>query len=251
MVSWSIKRRFIYGGSFILVIAFIAAGLFWRVFYRTPTCSDGVKNGDETGVDCGGSCLKLCTSDALKPVVLWAKIFNISGDVYTAVAFVQNPNINSKNTKAGYQFKIFDANNKLITIKEGTTSIPKNKKFAIFETGIILKNQKPKSAELNFTSFSPWEKDTTKEPQISLSHSELLATTTSPRITGTILNSSLKDVSEVRITVFVFDKDENVIAASETFVDSLKSRTSQDFVFTWPRSFERDASVVTVMYRFP
>ena len=141
--------------------------------------------------------------------------------------------------------------NKLITIKEGTTSIPKNKKFAIFETGIILKNQKPKSAELNFTSFSPWEKDTTKEPQISLSHSELLATTTSPRITGTILNSSLEDVSEVRITVFVFDKDENVIAASETFVDSLKSRTSQDFVFTWPRSFERDASVVTVMYRFP
>src|SRR5690606_26707099 len=21
-----------------------------------PTCSDGIKNGDETGVDCGGSC---------------------------------------------------------------------------------------------------------------------------------------------------------------------------------------------------
>ena len=22
----------------------------------SPTCSDGIKNGDETGVDCGGSC---------------------------------------------------------------------------------------------------------------------------------------------------------------------------------------------------
>ncbi len=22
----------------------------------TPTCTDGVQNGDETGVDCGGSC---------------------------------------------------------------------------------------------------------------------------------------------------------------------------------------------------
>ena len=27
----------------------------------TPTCSDGVQNGDETGVDCGGSCAPCAT----------------------------------------------------------------------------------------------------------------------------------------------------------------------------------------------
>ena len=137
MSSWRALRRLLYGGVFILIVALIGAGIFWQLFYKTPTCSDGKKNGDETGVDCGGSCKLLCTSDALTPVVLWSKIFKISGDIYSAVAYIQNPNINSKNEKAAYQFRVYDINNKLITVKEGQTSIPKNKKFAVFEIGLI------------------------------------------------------------------------------------------------------------------
>lgn len=29
-------------------------------FVLTPSCADGVQNGDETDVDCGGSCLSVC-----------------------------------------------------------------------------------------------------------------------------------------------------------------------------------------------
>ncbi len=161
MALWSTKRRFMYGASVVFILALVLGGIFWKVLYKSPQCSDGVKNGNETGVDCGGSCKNLCTSDALTPVVLWSKIFNISGDVYSAVAYIENPNINSKNPKASYKFKIYDAENNLITVKEGETSIPKGRKFAVFETGIVLKGSKPKSAELTFTSFSPWQKDTT------------------------------------------------------------------------------------------
>jgi len=251
MSVWSAKRRFLYGGSFILALILVGAGVFWRVFYHAPTCSDNTKNGNETGIDCGGNCLKICTPDALKPVVLWAKIFNISGDLYTAVAFVQNPNINSKNPSAEYHFSIFDENGKLVTVRDGKTSVPKNKKFAVFETGIVLKNQKPKSADLVFTSFSPWEKDTSSEPKISLIYSELFATTTSPKITGTISNASLVNIPQVELVAFVLDNNENAIGASRTFADNLGSKTSQDFVFTWPTAFLKEVSVVTVMYRFP
>ncbi len=34
----------------------------------TPTCNDGIQNGDETGVDCGGSCLP-CTCDGTEVTV--------------------------------------------------------------------------------------------------------------------------------------------------------------------------------------
>ncbi|BBO67258.1 hypothetical protein DSCA_11880 [Desulfosarcina alkanivorans] len=33
-----------------------------------PTCSDGVQNGDETGIDCGGSCLPCNSYDPVDPV---------------------------------------------------------------------------------------------------------------------------------------------------------------------------------------
>ncbi|WP_164914120.1 M43 family zinc metalloprotease [Aquimarina sediminis] len=31
----------------------------------TPTCSDGIQNGDETGIDCGGSCIPCNTNDGV------------------------------------------------------------------------------------------------------------------------------------------------------------------------------------------
>jgi hypothetical protein len=246
---WSTKRRWMYGGGVVLVLALIVLGIFWNVFYSTPTCSDGVKNGDEKGIDCGGSCKNLCTSDALTPVVLWAKIFNVSGDVYNAVAYVENPNINSKNSKAVYQFRIYDENNKLITVRDGETTIPKGKKFAIFETGIVLSNAKPKSADLKFSSFAEWEKDTRKEPDLTLKYGNLVSTTTSPKLIGTISNNSLQDVSRVELVVFALDRNENVVGASRTFIDNLYKDTTQDFVFTWQKPFEKEATLINVVSR--
>ncbi len=225
-----------YGGGFIVIVALLVGGIFWKIIYKTPTCNDGIQNGDEKGVDCGGSCQNLCTTDTLTPVVLWSKIFNISGDVYSAVAYVQNPNVNSSNPKVTYQFNIYDANNNLILVKSGETSIPKGKKFAVFETGIVLKT-KPKSADFQFLDFSPWHKETTKEPDISLQYGTLTSTSTIPRITGTISNNSLVSIPEIELAVFVLDSNENVVAASHSFVDNLLKQSNQDFVFTWPKPF--------------
>jgi len=124
MIRWSTKRRLVYGGGVVLVLFVVAVFVAWNFLYRAPTCSDGTKNGDEKGIDCGGSCNTLCTADTLIPVVLWSKTFNISGDVYSSVAFIENPNVNSENKRATYQFRIYDSENKLITVKDGTTSIP-------------------------------------------------------------------------------------------------------------------------------
>lgn len=247
---WAAKRRFIYGGSVFLVLVLILGGVFWSLFYRAPTCSDGIQNGDETGVDCGGSCQLICTSDALTPVVLWSKVFNISGDVYSAVAYVENPNINSKNENATYQFRIFDTDNKLITVRDGQTSIPKGKKFAVFETGIILKNAKPKSADFKFMTFSKWQKDVTVEPEISLTYGTVVSASTTPNILGTITNKSIQDIPKVELVVFVFDDKQNTIGASRTYVENLAKNTSQDFVFTWQKPFDIPASVIDVIYHF-
>jgi hypothetical protein len=249
IMSWAMKRRLIYGGSVLLFLVIVFGGIFWKLFYSKPTCSDGTKNGDEKGIDCGGSCKNLCTSDALKPIIIWAKIFHISGDVYSAVAYVENPNINSKNARATYQFRLFDTENKLITIVNGETSISKGQKFAVFETGVILKNRKPKNADFQFVNFSNWEKDLRAEDGLSVEYGTILFASTTPQINGVISNESLENVKSVELVVFAIDSSENVIGASRTFVDNLLRNTSQDFVFTWQKPFEREASVINVMYR--
>lgn len=236
-MSWAARRRLIYGGIFLVVVVLFSSLIFWKVFYQSPTCSDGIKNGDEKSVDCGGSCKNLCTSDALNPIVMWSKIFNVSGDVYTIVSYVENPNINSINRSAKYQFKVYDENDKVVTTIDGETTIPKGKKFAVFENGVVIKNSKPKSVEMDFTYFDPWEKDSSVDPSLTLKYGALISTSTVPKIIGTITNDSLENIPVVELAVFVLDGNENVVAASRSFVDNLSKRTTQDFVFTWPKPF--------------
>lgn len=243
MALWATKRRLMYGGTFVSVIAIVTGLVFWQIIYKAPTCTDGIWNGDEKGVDCGGNCKNLCTVDTLTPVTLWAKTFKISGDVYTAVSYIQNPNINSSNPKASYRFTLYDENNNVIITKEGETSIPKNRKIAIFETGLVLKNSVPKRTEFEFTKFSPWQKDFEVDPDVTLDYGTLISPTTTPRIVGTIRNDATRSIPQVELNVFVLDGKENVVAASRSFVDNLVKGSTQDFVFTWPKPFDLGVEV--------
>lgn len=237
MGSWSTRRRLIYGLSLVLFLALITLTLFFKVWYQKPTCSDGRQNGDEIGVDCGGSCQSLCTSQALTPIVLWSKVFNISGDVYNAAAYVENPNINSSNPRVTYKFDIFDVNNMLIESRMGETFIPRNKKFVVFEPGFTFKGKIPKRVDFQFISYGTWVKDAENDPDLAMKYSSLLATSTVPRIEGTITNNSLTNLSKIELTTLVSDGKQNVIASSRTYIDALPQSVTEPFVFTWPKPF--------------
>lgn len=236
--SWSAKRKLLYGGGFVLFLAIITFSIFWKAVYRAPTCNDGVKNGDETGIDCGGSCQIICTTDTLNPIILWSKAFNISGNVYNLSAYVNNPNTNSSNPLVSYEFKVYDENNVLLGNRVGQTFIPKNKKFVVFEPGFVIENKKPKRVDFQFTSFSAWQKDETVDPKLSISHSVLLSTSTSPRVEGTVTNASSSNINSLELVTTILDSNENTIAVSRTFVDNLIKNSSQNFVFTWPKPFD-------------
>ncbi len=49
-----------------------------------PTCDDGVQNGDETGVDCGGSCGNVCPCDG-NPVVVTINLDNYPEETSWAI----------------------------------------------------------------------------------------------------------------------------------------------------------------------
>lgn len=227
-----------YGIGFLTVVALAAGGIFYQLFYRAPTCADGRQNGQESGIDCGGACQAVCKPDVLTPVVLWSKIFNVSGSVYNVVAYIENPNINSENEKVSYAFKIYAADNTLLETREGETFIPKNKKFAVFEPGFNFAGKIPKRVEFEFTSFAAWTKNTSDDPALYIDYSPLLSTSSTPRIEGSVANNSEANISRLELTGLVLDGRENVVAASRTFVENLSRGASADFVFTWPKPFD-------------
>jgi uncharacterized protein YegL len=237
MPSWSHRRQLLY----LLIPLVLALGayafIYSKYIYSPATCFDGVKNGTETGVDCGGTCALLCKGDVLTPVVLWAKSFNVSGSVWNSVAYIQNSNLTSSAKSVQYVFRLYDANNAVVVTRTGSIDIPANKTFAVFEGGISTGNVVIKHTDFSFSNDPTWQVDTTKSPNLSISNDPVVNASTSPKISGTITNQTLETVGPVELVALIFDGRQNAIGASKTVIDPLASGASSNFIFTWPHPF--------------
>ena len=247
MNPWSTRRKVVYLSVAVAILFILVVVPVLYFLYQAPTCFDGKKNGGETGVDCGGSCQILCSFEGLDPIILWSRAFKVAGNlsgggVYSAVAYIQNPNINSE-ALSMYVFKLYDANNILIGIKENATIIPKNKVLTIFEPNIDTQSKIPARVTFEFIQKLVWRKDSRISPELVVTQKILSGENSKPRVDATVENKSTEAVERIEFVAIVYDDNENAIAASRTFVDKLDKDQSARLAFTWQLPFPETQKV--------
>ncbi len=249
MISWSSRRKFVYVGGGLIVIIFALALPTFFVVYKAPSCGDGILNQGETGIDCGGPCVILCQAEALDPTIHWQRSFKVKDGVYNAVAYIENPNLNSGAFNASYLFKLYDKDNLLIYERRGQTFMPPGKFFAIFESNILTGDRKPARTFFEFLSPLVWRRGIFPEAPIIFSEKNISVSGAPSRVTATLENRNLYPIYNIEVVVVVYDLMNNAIASSRTVVDSVDKTSSEKLVFTWPESFAADGSRVDLLYR--
>lgn len=243
MSLWATRRQFIYLSIiFIPIFVFVFLFLFF-FYYEEPTCFDGKQNGDEVGIDCGGSCNLLCESQIIEPIVLWERSFEVAPGVYNATAFIENPNVNAVAYDVSYTFELFNDKNLKIAESSGLVKIPKNQKFAIFEGPISTRKEKVSRTVFKFEKEPVWYRETGNNLNISISDEVLKDSDSKPKLTATVKNNSPENISNIEFIALVSDFSGKVIHTSRTFLDSLESRSSKQIFFTWPNSFDAGVSI--------
>lgn len=256
MNQWSrTRKRIILGIVFLAVAIFIGVPLFF-IFYQKPSCSDNKLNGDEKGVDCGGSCQRLCSAESL-PLILKGdpRILTIAPDTYEVIAVIENPNQSAEIHRAEYIFKLYDATS-VIPVKtiEGFTFVPKGKMFALFEGPFTLPSSiSPVRATLEWKNTTlTWKKSEGLEPDIALRDIVLSRSSTTPRLDAIAQNRSLGSVSNIDFVALISDASGNIFAASKTFIDTLEVGEEEPIIFAWPRPFVQGAADIQIIQRvFP
>ncbi|MSR73124.1 VWA domain-containing protein [Candidatus Parcubacteria bacterium] len=246
MSSWSAKRKIIYL-SIISAFLFVVIGVpSFFILYQKPTCFDFKKNGDELGLDCGGSCQLLCSFEATDPGVLWSRSFKVVPGIYSAVAYIQNHNISSESINVPYIFKLYDNKNTLLATREGVAYIPQNKIFAVFEPNIKVDQRIPIRTTFEITETPVWIKNTDAVPDFSVTQKSLTGEDKTPRVDATIENHSLIPFSNIEVITIVYDGKDNAIGASRTYIDTLAKDQAADIVFTWPNTFDTQSNICKV-----
>ncbi len=238
-MSWASRRKTTYGLSvlFFCIIIFIA--IAFSFFYKKPTCFDGAMNGNETGIDCGGSCEKLCRADFSNPIVSWVRTARITNPGnYNFLAYVINPNIGVGAKNAVYDLKIYDKQNVLIFEKTGSTYIPAVSNFTVFEEGININDKIPEHVVFTFQNGIAWEKIPSPELSLQTVTKDLENPDTKPKLSVTLKNTSVLPIKNIESVAILYDENGNAIAFSRTVSDVIDKDSTADIVYTWPEPFD-------------
>lgn len=236
-LSWGAKRQLGYLSIIILFIGIAGTILIWPYFNKEPTCFDGEKNGDESGLDCGGSCQKVCTAEALQLVTLWSRAFEVTPGKYNVMAYIENQNRESGIASMNYEFKMYDDNNIFIGRQTGATFITSNDRTAIFEPGIYAGNRVPKRVSFAFTSAPQWVKINREQKNaLAVSSTDMVLSNplSTPKLEANISNKTLNDLKNLDVYAILYDAEDNVMTASKTLIDYLPKNSKYGVVFTWP-----------------
>jgi hypothetical protein len=236
-MTWAFKRQIFYIAILIAFFSIFAFLIIYPSLNKAPTCNDLKQNGDETGIDCGGSCLNACLAQVDAVSILWARAFKVVPGRYNAVAYLINHNKNEAVQKINYRFRFADANNVYIGKREGSTLIPPGGNFAVFEPGIDIGNSIPVYVSFEFTQIPQWlqvSQEKINQLKVLVSNIQLTDEGTSPRLSATVKNTSLFTIPNVDIVAILYDEQGNAISTSRTFLDQLNPLQNTDINFTWP-----------------
>ena len=237
MATWSQKQQFKYLAGFVLALVLLVGVPVYIVTYDAPTCFDGVRNGDEQDVDCGGVCEAVCSFETLPAQVLWSRSFKVTNGVYNSVALIENPNVQAEAFGVPYTFKLRDAETILVAERKGRVYIPPQSVVPVFEASIVTGEAVPTRTTLTFAQAPDWQDAPERERPFRIEDRRVDETDTDTRLHARFVNTTLDTLSDVRVVALLFGEDGNVRAASQAFVERVDGNKDQIIIFTWPGRF--------------
>ncbi|MFA6503223.1 MAG: hypothetical protein WCT45_03155 [Candidatus Paceibacterota bacterium] len=251
-MNWAARRRLI----ILLIIGAIIVAFFAvlsiSIFYKAPSCSDGVQNQEEAGVDCGGPCAYLCQEGQRPPTVLFTKALQTSVGHTDVIASVENANAAAAKG-VPYSVVLYGANSLFIQEVTGTIDLPPMSKVPVYVVGIPSGKQKVVRAFLTIEPTAPkwFVLNDDARSQLSVTNTTLGGTEDAPRVDATVTNAGVAAFDTVQVVVLVHDTKGDVIAASQTIVPLVPAQGQATATFTWNSAFPSAPATIEVVPVLP
>lgn len=232
---WAMWRRLQYVMGATILFLCLGTGVYFGFIYVSPTCFDQMQNGEEHGLDCGGTCARYCRFEIFAPKVLWVSPFQIMKGQYNIVAYVENANREVGTKSLPYTMTLADAEG-TITERSGITTMPPNGTYPIFEGRVMTGDRIPTTATITFTHEDDvvWLPADIGRGDFFLEKRDLVDIDTKPRLNTQVRSSLIEENDGVEIVATIFNATGKPLTASRTVVEYFKGRSTENVVFTWP-----------------
>ncbi|MEX2368985.1 MAG: hypothetical protein WD552_01165 [Candidatus Paceibacterota bacterium] len=235
-MQWRTRRKLTYTLIALLPLLLVAGVVYVATFFPEPTCFDGEQSGDETGIDCGGSCALVCQAQTSAASVVWDRAFQVGGDVYSLAAYIENPNTDLVAEDVSYIFRLYDKDNIFITERRGSTTLLPQATNIVFIGGVDTNGRVPSRAVFSYEESPFWQQAEITGVDFAITNRSL-TTGNNPRLSFAITNRNNQPFFNVELTGIVFTAGGEAVHISQTLIDRLDVEESTNVVFTWRESF--------------
>ena len=223
MTTWGRRRQILYFVGALSVFALLAAGVYILLIPPVQLCEDGSRP----------PCKPLIGENI---IVRWTRVFRVSKGVYDVASLVENPNETFGLDSFPYKFKAYDAENVLVYERTGQTVAQPRERFLIIETQLNTGARVPVRATIELGPHE-WRKPLSSPRSLLFVRNGLFLNSPGPRLSADLVNSSLVELSGVRVGAVVTDENGEALGVSSTSFDGLGKNGTRQIVFTWPTPF--------------
>lgn len=237
---WALMRRIKYGVGFLAFWLLIGVWVYFANYYVPANCFDGILNGEETYVDAGGpNCVRLDPTRVIEPTLVWAKSFEVVEGQYNSVAYIENKNQTAATPELNYKFELLN-DGVVVAERAGTTILPPNSVYPVFEGRIRTEDNAPVTeTRITLQPADMWIPASISRNQFRSADIDLAGADSKPRLNVEVENTELTSADNVEVVATVFSENGVPLTASQTFIERIEARSSQDIVFTWPNSIAK------------
>lgn len=232
-LTWAKQRQILIITGITVFLVLILGTTGYVLLNKPPTCADNRQNQDETGVDCGGACARICEADTKSLAVNWVRLFKIRDGMYSAVAKIENPAVNSVAEDVPYTFSLKDSAGNTVATRSGTAFIPARSTFVVFE-GTISAPGNPTTVSFQFDEDPRWYRSDYVQPDLVILDKQLTDIDKAPRLVATVRNPNIVDVEDVTLSSLIYDDMGNAVQVSETYIEKIGAGETTLATFTWP-----------------
>ena len=199
---------------------------------QLPSCSDGIQNQEEVGVDCGGPCDPCSWQLQGELEVISAKAIKTQENYFDLVAKIKNPNKDAGAKSFSYAFNLYDSGDNLIFSKEGSSYILPQQTKHIIEQKISVSSE-IYNIEFKILNVFWQELSGYEEPELLIRNQNFEQSENFSRVTATLENRSNYDFDTIDIYAILFDKNSEILAVGKTEVKTIFSKESRYFEIAW------------------
>jgi len=202
-----------------------------------PTCFDGKKNGEEEGIDCGGSCIPCGIKYAapLKTDPNQTQLLPISATESEVVVKIQNNN-DQYGAKFGYQINLINRlGDKVGQISGNSFISPQSTKYLV-ETKMNFKSSDISRLEVLFINTEWFKSDKTASDLFEIydKKTRLLEATESGylEISGKLVNKTSHNFPSLNLFFVLYSKTGRLLHVAKTEISNIKANDTRPFAYS-------------------